>query len=187
MQQKIEKYYEYFLHRFTSKRNLSAKSQLRDEAIFVKFAKWCVDNTLNEHQIFDYLAFQFCYWHGTKTKMGTSYFTPSWILGKKAIERYQKDPGAFERKRRDLTTKFGIKISELYESKVSLDEQFELERQRFFNTAKGLFNCADFAVYDEKSNSCQKCDYVSYCKDKKINKDDVHTIRKRNVRRMLNN
>src|ERR1700741_2968445 len=44
--------------------------------------------SLTESKLFDYMCYQFYYWHDKDTKFGRGKIQFNWVVGKKAVERW---------------------------------------------------------------------------------------------------
>ena len=109
-----------------------------------------------------YVAFQFQYWYPLKTRMNGR-IPLNWIFGSKALQRWLNKTDEWFY----FTQKF-IHESEIirpveFES-TNIEDIFEKERQRHFNTEFGLFHCSQFAKYSESSPSCLICKNKKDCR-----------------------
>ena len=109
-----------------------------------------------------YVAFQFQYWYPLKTRMNGR-IPLNWVFGTKALQRWlNRNEEWFY-----FTQKF-IHDSEIvrpveFENR-DMEDIFEAERQRYFNTDLGFLHCSQSAKYDDQSPSCLICRHKKACK-----------------------
>lgn len=119
--------------------------------------------TLGDWFCWNYVAFQFEYYSGLRTKMKGKY-PANWIFGKKALDRWENKNENWQYFVQKFLSEFEITLPvEYYQDDV--DGMFEQERKRFFNTDRGLLHCLQFARYSEKSVSCLICKNKKDCKE----------------------
>ena len=117
-----------------------------------------------------YFEFQFHYWRNRNTKYGSKGIRIEWILGKKAIKRWQEAKSdevewIGKQSLSDDVKSYSFKKKEIKDLVIELNRVEEKEKQRFFNKRKGFFYCQIAAtLYNHKSEFCMQCKFKKDCK-----------------------
>jgi len=125
-------------------------------------------NSISSNWIYNYLIFQFDYWHSKQVRHGNKMSIKK-IFAKKSLERY------FNRSRnyswynaKKNLAKFNINeiILKIFESRRREQNNYDdIERARYHNTDKGLANCIEqTTLYDNRSQWCLVCKHAKVCK-----------------------
>ena len=122
------------------------------------------------------------YYDSKHLKYGTSSIQIEWIIGTKAIQRYEKIrdiDNKYYRKSRKIRKEITLRIVDKFKSTsisnltavnellTSGDISFyETEKKRFFNTPEGLLWCtSNTTLYNHKSKLCEECCNRNKCKE----------------------
>lgn len=128
--------------------------------------------TVGKHYLLDFFEFQFNYWHDKDTQFGRGIVMLSWVLGKKAIDRYKNKSTEHYKFfiSKNLKKRIGITSSSIigknkYDNHLhNLSDMDEIERARFFNMKKGIVWCFNNTnMYHYKSKWCVKCKLKKDC------------------------
>lgn len=135
---------------------------------FLSYFEKKYNNSFSEKSLVWYLEFQFGYWIDKNTAFGVGVIMFNWIVGKKAIERWEdrKNNGIFYRSRFRNLFKVDIKTTEtkVKTERVTnhlfteLSSHEEFEKTKFYNKPEGLMWCINLTtLYNEKSQHCLNC------------------------------
>lgn len=122
------------------------------------------------------------YFDAKHLKYGVKSIQIEWIIGAKAIERYEriKDiDNKYFRRHRKIRQDIRLRVLDKFKnSTVSTRkamkelltdgnvEFYELEKQRFYNTSEGLAWCMmNTTLYNHKSSICEACTNRNKCKE----------------------
>lgn len=132
--------------------------------------------------IVNYFESGFNLWYDRKDlKYGVNSIQIEWIIGKKAIERYEKirdKDNKYFRKFRQIRKDISLNILGKLKLQIQVDsgaiktildtvnEFEEKEKERYFNTEEGLMWCqSNTTMYNSNSKLCTSCSYRLRCKD----------------------
>lgn len=130
-------------------------------------------NFVQEDALKKFMEFQFNYWYKRNAKYGAgTSIQLEWIIGKKAIKRWEEADKKYIswiiRKNLKKDHKIVVKKKDNQYDSVALNISIveEFEKERFFNTVKGYWNCIiNTTMYNHKSEFCMQCNKSSKCKD----------------------
>jgi hypothetical protein len=124
----------------------------------------------------NYFEAQFSYWlwrreHGM-LKEGMKYVAISWVIGKKAWDRYFEHMVEFPQPFRDVRTQYEMfarpffkPVSHTIDRYLEVHDFEEKEKARFHNQRAGMIWCLDETdLYYHKSEWCKKCVHSKACK-----------------------
>lgn len=166
----IIKFYQYFYSKVYHYSDFKYIPDPRDSKLILNFIDK-LNSSLGEEWLFNYFAFQFQYWSEIKYKKFKGVVL-SYILGKKALERYNKKNEKnwmyFVNK---FISDFNLKINDLcfkdfYKKDfISISSSEEIDKNRFVGEER-FANCLmGTTLYNVKSKVCVLCDYSKKCKD----------------------
>jgi len=116
----------------------------------------------SEDWLFDFLTFGFSRYSDLNTRYGKGLIQLSWVIGQKAIDAYNKrNEGQIY-----YTQKFKAenKIQKEVKKAKPFNESFlNREKQRFYNTERGLLHCKEMLFISNQSNSCLNCKFKEEC------------------------
>lgn len=119
--------------------------------------------------LIDYFTFQFNYWSQLDTRFDNKVMF-NWVVGKKAIERWDDKHKSWSYFLTDFIKDKGIDREVLFnkiakKTDISLMETSEVERRRFYNTDRGLLHCIETTpLYNSRSKLCILCKHKNDCK-----------------------
>jgi hypothetical protein len=118
---------------------------------------------ISEHEMWDFLCYQFFRFHNKKTRFGTGVVQLSWIIGQKAFCEWEnKTP---ERWFRCVEWKMGIEIiNPVQDYRYKPSSEF-LDKLRLKNYGKhlGFLLCYDAELFNANSDVCKACKFKQYC------------------------
>lgn len=176
--------YQELFRQSTLNRNFVFIPTHNERVSIEKFSKWIEEkyfkSEIDTGFLIQYFEFQFSHYYGMTTRFGKNRVMLNWIVGKKAIERWEE---------RDLSLKWTVKVKinseftlnlkntfkeEVKKKNIDLKSSFIIEinkneehyKQRFYNTLKGFAYCQLFTtLYNPKSSLCDKCTNKKLCTD----------------------
>jgi hypothetical protein len=121
------------------------------------------------------------YFDATHLKYGVKSIQIEWIIGSKAIERYEKIrhvDNKYFRKRRKIRQDIRLRITDKFKATTIASQKamselltsgnvefYEAEKQRYYNTGEGLAWCMiNTTLYNHKSALCAACTNRNKCK-----------------------
>lgn len=161
MKDSIIDIFHFFIKKLTGNPGPIIKEEQVDKFL-LKIDKIYGLKTLGDWWAWTYLSFQFAYWSSKKTRFNGN-IPVNWVLGDKAIERWNSKPESWYYYTNLFLARYEISRPVHY-YKGSVNQLFELERKRFHNTDEGFLNCLSFSEYSPKSVSCLTCKFRSKCK-----------------------
>lgn len=180
----IFRFYDYFYNRKYStpeqKLNKTPTNTKQVQALLDTIKKGYGD-AANKEFLYTYFLFQFQYWDKVEFTGTSSYNTGiqlSFIVGKKAFERYSKRNQDYDWQLDSLPIikKYGLRKSDLIKTIGQLTTKHKIEVKRgvdteaatklaFYNTLEGYNVCGDHStLYNHKSSICEGCNYKAECK-----------------------
>lgn len=166
----IVRYYQYFYSKVYHYKDFIYSPNSRDKKVIENFISKIDNSSIGEDWLYNYFSFQFKYWSELKYKRFKGVVI-SYILGNKAIERFNDRPEEWYYLINQLTFDFKLSRSDLYSNNIykkdlliiSLSE--EQEKQRF-NNLERLANCIlSTTLYNSKSKICILCSQAKTCKE----------------------
>jgi len=144
---------------------------------FIQDFKTHTNSTIiQEDYLRKFVEYQFNYWYAQDTKYGKGTgIQPEWILGTKAWKRWLSRTEKQKAKtdfiiRKGLKKDVKLKKVKKYNKGagkhfLNLNDAEEIEKELFYNTAKGFVNCmVNTTLYNHKSTKCAMCKYSTKCK-----------------------
>lgn len=129
-------------------------------------------HSVGPRYIYDFLIYQFNYWHNKKVKFGDR-ITVVRVLGKKSIRRWfdRREDFSWYNAYKDMS-QYGLTLKMLSKFKqkkltthIKLSQFEEQEKKRFYNTQQGFRNCIEqTTLYNHKSKLCAVCINNRICK-----------------------
>ena len=177
LKDKIITVYQYFITKNSGNNNYIFIPKNNNIVLINNFI-YSINKIYNKNSIgieflFNYFAYQFSYWFNKDTDFGKNVYL-SWIIGENALKRWLLIPDSEKQREIYFASQFCIKKNILKDdivqiityddvnSKVNIFD--EIERKRFLNQFNGLLNCVHFTnLYNENSNSCNKCNVKKKC------------------------
>lgn len=169
----IFKYYEYFYRKISMNPDYHFVPADRDVAHAQKFLER-FQSTIGESTLFEYMSFQFYYWHDKDTRFGKGKVMLNWVIGDKAFSRWASNKSDWYSYSTELNRLYGVERSDLIEidkldiMRFDTNEVYpyeERDRGLYHNTAEGVVHCSDFTtMYHPKSKWCSSCSNVGLCK-----------------------
>lgn len=194
MEEKIDKLFEYFTSKILYNPEYKFSPHSREKVAIKNFAHFLEEKygkfSIGPYWLFQYFTFQFNYWKDKKTRQGEGLAQIAWIIGNKALERW-------ENKTNDywyfclvglLNINQNIKLSEIkvlindreeLKNYIELVHSEEIEKKRYLNTDKGQVHCIQNTdLYNHKSEHCQNCKINPICKELlRINYPHISKVR----------
>ena len=166
--------YESLYQQLSLKSHFKFFLTVSDEILIEKFISWVnvsKQSRANPDFLIAFFEFQFSHYSGVQTKYGKNQIMFNWVIGPKAIERFEKRTISkrwlvrLKNKEIGLSLKEAlkpVKIIKSYENKIYDFE--EKEKQRFYNTPKGLLYClTTTTLYNPMSKLCNECNNKEDC------------------------
>lgn len=120
--------------------------------------------TLQEDYLRQYFEFQFNHWYRYDSKSSVKSVQIEWIVGKKAIARWEKVDKKIisfvvqKNLKTDVNLRSRLKKENWDSLLLNLNPVEESEKERFFGTVKGYYNCLiGTTLYNHKSPLCMQC------------------------------
>lgn len=172
---------------------ISLKSHYRffptysDKIQICRFIKWVRVNKRTHANIdflIAYFEFQFSHYEGVKTKYGKNQIMFNWIIGTKAILRFEQRKVSERWLVRLKNKNVGLNLKKVLEKfdkpeKLYVNKLYEFEekeKNRYYNTPKGIMYCLTVTtLFNPISTVCLNC----------INKKDCKVILKENFPKLF--
>jgi len=162
MKKKVEKLYEKFFRLTSKKQDFIFQSSSKEKKMIENFlAK--LDETANEEWLFDFLLFGFSRYADLETRYGKGLVQLSWVIGQKAIDTFKKRTEEQLYYTQKFKEEYGIN-KEVKKEKPFNESFLNREKQRFYNTERGLLHCKEMLFTPNESNSCLNCKFKEECK-----------------------
>ena len=157
--EKLKGCFEFFSYRFCGSCCL-VKQEI--DKFLVTLSKEQDLEALGDWFCWNYVAFQFSYYSSIRTRMDGRY-PANWIFGPKALQRWnERNQEYWLYQVGKFMQECDIQIPVDYFSS-NLENQFEQERKRFFNSSLGLLHCQQFSRFSEASPTCMICKHKKDC------------------------
>lgn len=183
--QLIKELQTHFFRQVSGYANYKYNPRMTDLKMIVRFVNWGRNNYKGQFGadfLIKYFEFQYSYYSGLKTRFGKGVVMINWIIGDKAIKRYETRDIKNNRYAKfflnknssEYFKKQSLNLSERRQEKLKIKEKYVLEvhpieeqfKQSFFNTEKGfVFCCTTTTLFNLKSDLCKKCDFAKQCKE----------------------
>ena len=170
MGETVSKYFQYFYSLVSGHTNYQFRPTMAESKMIQSFLKFMPGIT--EDVLFDYMSFQFHYWHDKDTRFGRGKIQFNWVVGQKAVNRYRDSENKYWYYFSTvLNEKFGILKSDLIKPKISATmlsvyDYEEADKMLFHNTLEGVIFCSDYTtMWNPKSKACSSCTNVGTCKE----------------------
>lgn len=166
--------YEYYYQQSSLNTSFQFKPKEKDQNLIEKFlsilsATYVIEG-LGLDFFSDYFQFQLRYWDGKKTRFGEGVIMLSWIIGDKAIKRWEKAKDEHIRWQNHLYIQnSGVRS---HQKDIKVDNSFlinfneieERDKKMFLNTKKGLTWCLlNTTLFNHKSPTCLLCESQMQC------------------------
>lgn len=166
--------YQTFIRKLWKKPSFVYNADSRDEACIQSFIKLLDKEygieSIGRTFVYDYFCFQLDYWKNMDTRFGKK-IPISWFIGKKAFERWKKNPEEDLWHAYQTANEFGIHIGLIHTTGpvhmdvLELKETEEAEKARFGDPAKQLVHCLETTtLYNHRSTLCISCPEKNACK-----------------------
>jgi len=193
LEQKVISIFEYYLTIISGQPDFKVKLHSREEVAVKNFCKFLFDKygkfSIGPNWWFEYFTFQFEHWRDKQTRLGKGMAQISWVIGKKAFDRWMNKSEDYWYFCTEGLLKFNPQIKrseiiEIYENSllnsnkrdfkiISIIE--EIEKKRFHNTDQGFTHCMTAStLFHHRSKLCILCKHKSSCK--KLLKDNYSKI-----------
>lgn len=166
----IKQLYELFYGRVSGYKSYEFRFTEQYKKMVDTFLK-LIDNEYGLNSIsynfwFDYFSYAFQQRGEQKTRFGKGDVKFNWVIGKKQLEYWkQRDVEHYKYFSDLFCDKYDIKKQDVKQDKKQLQDYFEREKRRFYNTLEGLLNCMELGLnFDVKSMNCVMCNNRNNCK-----------------------
>lgn len=164
----IKEIYEHIYSYYSGQRIYELKLTEKVSKIIDSFNKELKKHyfgSVDEEFLFNFTVYQFRYYEDKQTRFGKGRVQLNWILGKKAIERWQNKPKKWLYFNDLFVSRYNIPA---IHKKVKNDIKKttyvnSIERKRFFNTEMGLVHCTQLKLFDRFSKECLICKHKEIC------------------------
>lgn len=121
--------------------------------------------SIDEDFLLNFIVFQFRIYENANTRLGRGKVYVNWILGKKALQRWEKKPENWLYWNNIFIKKHSIKIKmpKVEENLPSIKFTEHIERKRFYNQERGLIHCRELDLFNRYSRECLKCIFKQIC------------------------
>jgi len=179
LEDKISILFEYFVSKVSSRKDYEFKPHSREKQAIKNFADFLISRhkkSIGPAFLFKYFSFQFEYWNSKETREKEKLAQISWIIGKKAFERWLiKSHDYWYFCKNGVLRLNGIKFSEAQKllgvernivNFVEINDLEELQKNKFFNQKKGFVYCLNnTTLFNDKSIFCEDCRFKENCKN----------------------
>jgi len=191
--------FQQFMRVLTANQDFIVNLTSNDRVTLEKFLNYIDEKYRMESVGVDFLInfmeLQFQFYYKRELKYGISSIGFNWIIGKRAIGRYEKIKNidfktGWSRHSRKIRKDINLKILHKYNKKTHGDQQKiteflkyneieEIEKKRFYNVEEGFVWCVtNTTLYNHISNSCLFCKFKQNCKETlKINYPNLYKKR----------
>lgn len=169
----VIKYYQYFYSkRYANKKYkfVPSEKSLKLISTFLNLiSKKHLLVTLGDQFLWNYFVFQFKYWSELDIKSFSEKIQPSYIIGKKAVERWFLRDIEYDYlfQRCDFIETYGLSKNDvIQQEKHAYKGDHEINiKTKFHNTPNGFDLCLTMTtLYNHKHICCMSCNYRSDCK-----------------------
>lgn len=173
----ILKLYEEFYRQVSLKGHYVFYPSTNDKKLTCKFIRWIKNNKkshANSSFLISYFEFQFSHYSGIETKYGKNQILFNWLIGPKAIERFEK---------RNVSKRWLVRLKMREEVDLNLNKAFknfgkpkttyvnklydyeENDKKRFYNKPQGFIFClTTTTLFNPISQICLNCNNKIDCK-----------------------
>lgn len=169
--------FDYFSKKTNNYQNYTYKLGKGEDVTLLKFINFIRSEygelSIGKNWLFDYFCFQFEYWRTKNIKYtrGGGIVELSWVIGKKAIDRFKTRNNSYQ-----YFSDIGVikiyKISKedyfsffITKKEIPTSNRGNIERARFFNTEQGFLHCIEnTSRYNIKFKECVLCKFRLKCK-----------------------
>ena len=157
--------FEYFYSNLYNK-NFEFNPSKGQLTTIQKFIDKFNNPSIGKEWLFKYYAFQFSYWMELKYRKYNGVHI-SYILGKKAIERFNNRNENWEYFTDEFISNYKLLITKFYKRDFSkLPVLEEIEKNKYLDSNERLANClAHTTLYNIKSRICVLCSKSKSCKE----------------------
>jgi hypothetical protein len=162
----FEEVYQKFSGYKLYKLNIEGEIIKKQINSFITLLQQKYRGSIDNHFILHFIVFQFRNYENAKTRLGKGKVYVNWILGKKALKRWENKPENWFYWNNQFIKKYNISISaEGNEANIdSVKFTRSLERNRFKNTEMGLIHCQELDLFDKYCRECIRCTFNNICK-----------------------
>jgi len=134
---------------------------------FIYQLKKKYNGSIDDEFLLQFIVFQFSQFENAKTRLGTGKVYVNWILGRRALERWENKSKNWLYWNQLFIRKHNIRLrkDKVEVDKDSLRVTNSLERKRFYNTERGVLHCQELDLFDQFSKECILCKFKHICKD----------------------
>ena len=121
--------------------------------------------SVDENLILNFIVLQFrCYEHA-KTRFGKNHIYLNWILGKKALSRWERKKDSWLYWNDEFIKRYNIDRPKQICVNNEEGKNFfnNIERRRFYNTERGLLHCVELDLFDRYNKKCIHCRFKDIC------------------------
>lgn len=170
---------EYFYKKVSKRSDYQFEPSDRDTQYILGFInilkRYCKGDvsSVGSNYLYSYFLFQYNCRSEQETRFGKGVVMLNWILGKKSFQQWLDRKGTVMFYEHQFCSKYNVSYIE-YKSiyfdevgydRVSVSENEELEKRRFFSTDSGFLNCIESTtLYNHRSKWCLTCKYKVDCK-----------------------
>lgn len=190
--------YETLYKQCTQNAKFKYTPNLNDKHLILKFVSWLVKNyqrsQITDSLLIQFFEFQFSHYRGVVTPNGRNSIMLNWVIGNKALDRWQNRNISNNKIIVWRVHVDGVKLSVfkpkrphkalLFRFLKQINPLEEQEKERFLNKKVGYLHCRNMTtLYNPKSEICSKrCAYKEYCiKRLKQNFEKLYKLRMENV------
>ena len=162
MDEKVKYLYQYFYQLTSKNKKFQFIPREREQKMIDNFLEKL---TLSHDSdwLFNYFCFQFGRYSTMKTRFDGKIML-GWVIGKKSLQHFRDASSEElywgEKFRLDFAVKNPLKSIE----KINLSNYSNQERERFYNTERGLIHCKELNLFQAINKFCMFCKNKEYCK-----------------------
>lgn len=165
MKQKVIQLYEHFFQISAGNPNFDFKPKENENKVIDNFVKK-LTLSHGEEWLFNYFCYQFSRYYNLKTRFGKGVVMISWILGKKALNKYSEASEEEKYWGDVFKERFNIRNPLFKRQTIEIDISYHnRERTRFKQSERQLIHCSEMNLFNEKNKICMFCKNRNICKE----------------------
>lgn len=159
---KVVKIYEYMFAEVSGRKNFEFNPNTQQTKMINNFIKK-KESQIGNNWLFRFFLFQFNRYRNQKTRFGRGVVQLGWIVGSKAIEKWDNRTEEQEFVVSEFRMIYELKNPLLPKTKLRLSENyFDIKRK-----TGDLIQCLELDLYKEKNVVCRICKENKTCKNLK--------------------
>lgn len=162
--EQVIKLYEHLYQNVSGAGYFTYKPKERETKMIENFVSK-LPESYGENWLYSFMTYQFSKYHDQKTRFGTGKVMIGWVIGEKALESFRS--ASEEQLFYSEVFRANYKIENILKPtpKVVFSDKYKnAERNRFFNTDRGLIHCKEMGLEWGKNKYCMTCKNSEYCK-----------------------